>query len=238
MIQIAIVEDDNRYYQLLKRYLDEYEKKNEILFKTSYFKDGLDFLNSFRSEYDLVLLDIEMPYMDGMELAHKIREVDQTVTLIFVTNMKQFAVNGYEVGALDFIVKPIGYYDFALKLKKAISVINSRKEIDCSIYVNKAYHRISSKEIMYFEVYGHNLDVHTETTVYHASGRVSEMEEKFKDASFMRCHNSFLINPKYIQSVKTNSVVMMDGREIQVPRPRKKAFMQELATWMGNGKNL
>lgn len=72
------------------------------------FKDAVDFISD-KMSFDLIFLDIEMPYMSGMELAKHIREYNKVSVIIFVTNMKQYAVNGYEVGALDFVVKPVSY---------------------------------------------------------------------------------------------------------------------------------
>lgn len=84
------------------------------------FGDGLDFLEGYRPVYDIVLLDIELPYMDGLEVARRLRELDPVVLIVFITNMAQYAIRGYEVDALDYMVKPVTYFEFALKMKKAL----------------------------------------------------------------------------------------------------------------------
>lgn len=238
MINIAIAEDSPEDKEKLVCYLTQYETENNIAFCISHYRDALDFLDSFRANQDLIFLDIEMPFMDGMSLAKRIRERDREVTIIFVTNMKQFAVGGYEVGAFDFIVKPIGYYDFSLKLRRALSGIQMRQELDLSIVSNSGISRISSKDVFYIEVRRHYLEIHTDTEVYRTLGVLSAMEEKLKPLGFMRCNQCYLVNPRYIVNVVGSEISMLNGDILQISRPRKKAFMEELTSWLGEGRNL
>lgn len=155
MISIAIVEDENKDFAILNGYLKRYSEENNVeLFDIRRFKDAVDFISD-KMSFDLIFLDIEMPYMSGMELAKQIREYNKVSVIIFVTNMKQYAVNGYEVGALDFVVKPVNYYDFSLKLERAISVIRSKKDVDVVVAVKHGILRLSSNEVIYIEVRGH-----------------------------------------------------------------------------------
>ena len=114
MLQIAIVEDDPSERERIRECLRLMED-DDISFAVREFETGVSFLDQYQPEYDIVLMDIEMPGIDGLKTARELRRMDGEVILIFVTNMAQFALYGYEVDALDFILKPINRYSFSLK---------------------------------------------------------------------------------------------------------------------------
>lgn len=119
MVRIAIAEDDPAYRATLEEYLDRYRRENGLEAEVTTFSDGLALTEGYRPVYDLLLLDIEMPNLDGMSAAEKIRSSDPEVVIIFITNMAQYAIKGYQVDALDYVLKPVSYAAFAFKLKKA-----------------------------------------------------------------------------------------------------------------------
>ncbi len=103
-MRIAIVEDEESATQELRVLFARYGKENNMEFSLDTFPDALKFLASYRADYDLVMLDIEMPFMNGMEGAEKLRKLDPYVPIVFVTNMRRYAVAGYKVNAIDFIM--------------------------------------------------------------------------------------------------------------------------------------
>ena len=128
MINIAIVEDEKVASDLIYDYLLDYGKKSGEEFNVTVFKDPLALLDNYKPAYDLIFMDIMMPNMDGMQASHKLRELDSSVLLIFITNMGDYAVKGYDVGASAFIKKPVSYFDFEQKMNRAIYTIKSRDD--------------------------------------------------------------------------------------------------------------
>jgi DNA-binding LytR/AlgR family response regulator len=122
MIRIAIVEDDRHDREALKKCLNRYEKENQVKFTVTEFQDGEDIVTDYTASYDLIILDIEMAFLNGMKAAEKIRELDTNVIIIFITNMPQYAIQGYKVNALDYILKPISY----LSIQSSITPVFSR----------------------------------------------------------------------------------------------------------------
>lgn len=233
MFKIAIVEDNSTAAEKLRGFLERYAQDNGEKFDIAIFGDALTFLDQYKRVYDMVFMDIELPFIDGMEAARRLREVDQQVSLIFVTNMAHFAVKGYEVDALDYLVKPIHYGDFQLKLRRATIRLKDAQE---AILVTRqsGIQRIRLQEILYVEVRSHSLYFHTENGEIKGSGTLLETEEKLRDKGFLRCNKCYLVNQRHIVAVQGYTLIVTGGEELQISRPRKKTFMSDLAETMGN----
>lgn len=235
MISIAIVEDDDKAAKLLESHLKTYQERNSHLFNIVRYSNAVSFLTNYKQIFDIVFMDIQLPDMDGLSASYELRKFDTEVILIFVTNMAQYAVKGYDVDALDFIVKPVVYENFCLKVKKAIEIINASQEIELVIANKNGLIRLSSNRVLYVEVVGHKLIYYTSDSEYSGTGSLSELESKLSEFSFMRCNSCYLVNPKYISMVSGFTVKMANGAELAISHPKKKAFMQELADWLGKG---
>ena len=127
MIRIGIVDDEKQERDQLKQALARFGAENGTELNVQEFDCAAVYLAAQDRDFDILYLDIDMPQMSGMELAEKIRETDQDVILIFCTNLQQFALNGYSVGALGFIVKPIQWYSFHIWLVLTILLDASYK---------------------------------------------------------------------------------------------------------------
>ena len=128
MINVGIVEDNPEDAQKLSGYLEDFFKNSDQEYSLKVFQSGLSFLDKYDPDFDIVFMDIEMPDMNGMETAAKLRETDKEVQIIFVTNMAQFAVRGYEVEALAYIVKPITMSMFSLIMDRALVRLDGEAE--------------------------------------------------------------------------------------------------------------
>ena len=125
-MRVAVVDDEEAMREQLVSYLSRFEAENGLELKAVTFPSGSDLWDRYARDWDIILFDIDMPGMNGIETARKIRQLDEEVTILFITHVAQYAINGYEVDAVDYIIKPIGYYDFALKFKKALRRVNRR----------------------------------------------------------------------------------------------------------------
>lgn len=188
MIRIAVVEDDPLCQAQLTEHIRRYGAENQVEFQITCFSDGLDIAEEYRPVYDIILLDIEMPQLDGMAAARRIRDFDPAVILIFITNMGQYAIKGYEVDTLDFVLKPVSYFQFSLKLKKAVSSLRNRASRDLLLTLEGGIKRVSSDCICYIEVQGHRLIVHCEDGDYALSGALRDMERQLEGQHFIRCN--------------------------------------------------
>ncbi len=235
VFRTCIVEDNSEARDTLCSLMKEYEKNargGADTFNIACFSDALSFLDEFGGNYDFVFMDIELPHMDGMEAARRLREKDGKVIIIFVTNMAQYAIKGYEVGALDFIVKPIRYESFAMKMDKAIerSKAVSGKEIWISERGTKR--RLRTEDIKYVEVVHNSCIYHTVHGDFSTYDQLYNVCEMLKDAPFALCNRCFLVNFMHVTAIGDLSVTVA-GESLQISRSKKKAFLTGLNEYLG-----
>lgn len=231
---VAIVEDTQAEADNLREYFSRYSAEKGMEFKITHFPSAEQFLEKYNPVYDLVLMDIGLPGMGGMEAAGRLRELDDMVTLIFVTNMAQFAVRGYEVDAFDFVVKPVTYSNFALKLQRALNKLGTRKDTEVVISISDGLYRVSSSQIKYIEISGHRMIYHTTNGTIKAYGNLKEIESILDGRMFVRCNSCYLINLNFVHAIR-GFIVVVDTDELQISRPRKKAFVQAVNDYLGGG---
>lgn len=232
MKNIAIVEDSPAAAEDLEEMLTRYatEKHREIrVFK---FGDPVSFLTNYKGNYDIVLMDIELPDFDGMVAAKKLRELDENVVLIFVTNMAQFAVKGYEVSALDFIVKPISYFTLRVKLDRAFRCVDEREETKIFISVDDGFVTLNASEIRFVEVTKHRVTYHTIRGDFEAYGTLKRVEETLPSSQFARCNHCYLVNMRFVTEVKGLSAFCGED-ELQISHSRRKEFLGALCNYFG-----
>lgn len=180
------------------------------------------------TNYDVVFMDIEMPMMNGMTAAKKLRELDGEVCLIFITAMSRYALKGYEVDALDFMVKPVGYFNFARKLQKAAELSEKRKTGHILVAVDDAVKKIRMCDIRYIEVRNHSLTYHLGRETFTTTGQLREIERCLPAGTFAKCNHCYLVNLNYVTEIR-QSTIIVGGDEIPVSRRRRTEFLRLLA---------
>lgn len=232
MTHIAIVEDDKKTRACLQRYLEQYEKESDYEFNIRIFEDGIDIVNDYRPVYDVILMDIQMKKMDGMTAAREIRKIDSEVILVFITNMVQYAVNGYAVNAIDYILKPVNYFTFVQHMKRIEIYLENKLKNYLILNNSGGILKIDTNEIYYMESLGHYIHIHKKREVISVLETMKNMEQALSGSGFFRCNNGYLVNLAYVEKVdKYTALVGKD--EIQISRPKKKAFMEALTDYLG-----
>lgn len=230
----AIIEDDASYTQYLEECLARYGAEHDCSFQVRTFSRAESFLADQRSIDDMVFMDVDLGagWMNGLDAARALRRQGSMAVLFFITNMPQYAPDGYEVDAIDYCVKPIKYSSLSVKLDKAIRVLAQRRGIPVRIKTREGFQVISSSDIVYIEVKGHNLMFHTIRETVSAYGGLGERESELRDHEFARCSASILLNLRYVTGLYGDEIAVGTER-IKIGRSKKKEFLARLNRYLG-----
>ncbi len=234
MIRALIVEDDAQVAARVKEFLLAWAKGVDESIKVSRYADAENFLEKYVPEYDVIFLDIELKGMDGMTAARKLRKIDKEVMIIFVTNLAQYAVDGYSVDAFDFIVKPVRYANFKLKLNRMKEALKNRRGGKIVIAQRSGKRAIQVNDVKYVEINRHVLTFHMVGELQQCSGTLKYVQELLKDYPFVLCNQSYLVNLNYVDAVDGNVVEVADEKLV-ISKPKRKEFLQAVAVFMGQG---
>jgi len=231
MINIALVDDDESYLKNLINHLKRYERESGEKFQISTFIDGEEIITGYRANFDIILMDIEMKFIDGLTTAEEIRKIDSDVVIIFITNMSQYAIKGYTVDALDYVLKPVSYFAFSQRIKRALGRMKKRRTKYYTIINSYGMKKIDISKICYIEVQDHELVFHTTEGNYITRGTIRETETNIDNEMFFRCNRCYLVNLEYVESFENNIAVVYNNK-VQVSRSRKKEFLDRLNNYI------
>ena len=229
---VAIVEDDTQDEEQLQSLLARYAEENSLCIDSSIFQNAIVFLTNYQPRFDLIFMDIEMPYLNGMEGAEMLRRIDKTTLLIFTTNLGHMAVKGYEVEAFDFVVKPLQYDSFRLKLKRAVSRLELQSGEKLIISSGGSKICLNTANLYYVEVSDHQLVYHTTEGDFTAYGSMSKVRTRLEPLGFSLCNNCYLVNLRYVRHVH-NHTVTVGQAELVISHPRRKVFLEALNHYIG-----
>ena len=233
-MKIVILEDDAVQAGQISDYLLQYQQQHagfQYVFKT--YSTGGRLLEEYRPDTDLMLLDIQIPDMLGIDVARQIRQKDSRVMIIFVTNLAQYAIEGYSVSALDYVLKPINFFSFSKKLDRAIRVLSHLKnDLKLEIKSKNGSRWIDADEVTYIEVRSHEVCIHTEQESIRQWGTLAQYESLLQPLHFIRCNASFLVNPKYVRTVVRDQVDVARDM-LPISRTFRKDFLNTLAQYKG-----
>lgn len=231
MLRIAVVEDDKTYAAQLKEYLVRYGTEKNQKISVALFPDGEDIVTDYSAEFDIILMDVEMTFMDGMTTAERIREKDNEVVIIFITNMPQYAIQGYKVDALDYVLKPISYFAFSQRIDRALTRVKKKEATYITVAQKGGKKKLNVDKICYVEVRDHDLIYHSTKGDIVTKSSMKEAEDTLGGTKFFRCNRCYLVNLEYVEDFRGNDVAVASD-VIQVSRARKKAFMDALNDYM------
>ena len=233
MIRIAMVEDNETEREKIRECLDYFSKEEQIPFEIDTYPSGLAFIMSEMKGYDIVLMDIDMPGMNGMETARSLRKEDPSVILIFITNLAQYAINGYEVDATDFILKPINKYSFSMKIKRALArVVRHAEDVNLVIRSRDGSIVLPGNDLYYVDIANHSLLYHTARGAIPAYGTLKEVEKELDGKAFVRVSAWAIVNLRYVEEIYPEDVIVA-GDLVHITRNKKKDFLEAFTKYLG-----
>ena len=254
MLKVMLAEDFPSEREIISGYIQRYAKENEIPLRLDAFGDGRDLLEEFGAEgADLIFLDIDMKVLDGINTARKIREKDELVQIVFITKMVQHALEGYEVSAADYIVKPVSYELFAGKMDRVLrrAALEMSEHSDLLLLKTLQGQQIlSTRDILYAETANRHIMVHVcnvsspsgPESVLETSIPLYQLEKQLNMQNFFRCHSAYLVNLRYVTGYSQTDVFLgrnlagntRDLIRIPLSKHRRRTFADALMSYHMN----
>ena len=216
MLNVAVTEDDGDAAERLCSMIDGYAAERGIPVTVTRFGDAAGLLSSGRS-FDVVFMDIGLPDMSGMEAARRLRETDGKAVLIFCTTMAQFAVDGYSVGAFDYLIKPLDRASFDMTFAGAVRLVERGRSTDIAVRTADGAVRLNAADVLYVEIFDHRTVWHTDTREILGWGSLKKLAAELKDRGFALCNSCYLVNLRRVRSVSGDTVTVGD-RELHCSR--------------------
>lgn len=232
MLRIAVVDDEATVRGQLCDYVQRYAEEMHLSVEVTPFTDGAEIALPYKAGFDIILLDVDMPELGGMSAAECIRKQDKNVVLMFITNMGQCAIRGYEVDALDFVVKPVTYAPFSMRLARAVRRARSRAGITLSLQTSDGLRIVSANDILWLEAVDHAVLCHTATDTYTVKNSLQNAEKMLMGQGFARCSKCYLVNLRHVEGIRGDTV-RIDGVALELSRRQKAAFAQALLEYVG-----
>lgn len=227
---IAVCDDEQAELSYLSSIVSDWAKQSGNIAALSAFESAEAFLFEYadNKDIDILLLDIEMGAMNGVELAKKIREENETVQIVFITGLPDFIAEGYEVSALHYLMKPVQKQKlFAVLDKAAKNLGKTEQAIVITAGVESV--RIPVGNIVSVEAFAHSSVIQTTQGRFEVNMSISELEKmlgEHSEGGFIRCHRSYIAGLKYIRSISKTEITLDTNDNIPLSRSKYQAVNQ------------
>lgn len=232
MLRVAIVEDEQAAAEKLLGHFRRYEQEQGQGFETEVYPNALQFLDHYRPAYDIVFMDVEMPQMNGMDAARLLRKKDPSAALVFVTNMAQYAIRGYEVDAVDYVLKPVSYYRFATLIQKLLRRIQSYHDIKLTIRTPGGVQSILASRLEYVTVEDHLLIYYTKDGAIESWDTLKNAADSLPKTMFVQCNKSCIVNLYHVGGIDGGDI-LLGKKRFPISRSRKKEVLQAINAYHG-----
>ena len=230
-MKIVLCEDDLQQQEWMKEAIFEWQKTAAVQVELFVYASGeeLFFKQEEWAAADTVILDIELKEMNGMEIARRIRSVDEKIPLFFATGYEKYVFEGYEVGAVSYIMKPIDKQKLFQTLDRVKAMAEEREK--CLLLEDAAeVKRIYLKDILYIESVGHYCNIVTPQETIQVRDSISKLAEKTAHGTFFACHRSYLVNMAYVSRITKKDMILDNEMAIPIARGKwegaNKAFIK------------
>ncbi len=234
MFHIVICDDEEAFITELQTFLYRYSAEKNLEMRVSSFQDGQELTEHYPMDTDLIFLDIQMDRMNGLQAADKIRKKDENVSIIFLTSLAQYAIEGYQYNAANYVIKPIKYVRLKSEMDKWLAQ-NKKKERACILVENDTgKYKVFLNSLSYIETFNRNLMLHTGSENIISYRKMKDMESELDGYSFVRCHAGYLVNLFFVKRIEKLEIELINGERIPISQQKRKLFMEKLAQYWGD----
>lgn len=229
---IALCDDDALFRETLKRQIRMILEDESKTFDIAEYPDAKALLNDIHGgkRFSLLLLDVMMDGLDGIELARALRKEEQHTQIIFVSSNRDYALTGYEIDALRFLAKPVD----TNRLREALAAAEEKTQMRALPIRNaEGLHRVEIEKIVYAEVWARGVRIHLSggESLFTVT-KISALELMLPEAAFFRCHQGYIVHFSYVRTIQPADVYMTDGSRVPVSRYKLTGLRERFTTYL------
>lgn len=229
--RIAICDDEAPACQQLQNYLDQFSAQHREKLEIRTFFNAEDLLAA-ECSYDILLLDIQMGEMNGMNAARKLRQRGCQAIIFFITSMTRYAMEGYEVHAFSFLEKPIRYEIFAARMQDVLHSLKRSAGQTLTFHTSDGIIQVNTNEVCYIESFRHKIRFAClQFSFFESEATISDLSLQLAGCGFFRCHKSYLVNMGSIRLIGEDSISMLDGSSVPLSKHRRREFLSAYALY-------
>lgn len=229
MLRIALCDDEEVFLKYEQRIIEEYLENLGYKYAIELFTDGEELMALEREivKFDIIFLDIKMKKVDGMEIAYKLQKYSQKPFLVFVTAFVSYALEGYKVNAVRYLIK--NYQNFESAVSECLDAILREKNVSKAVFEFKeGYRKINLKELIYIESSLHKLLFYMiNGEIFTMYDKLDHISQQLEDYSFIRIHKSFLVNLRYIVGIKRYQAELQSGIRLNISKANYQAAKEK-----------
>lgn len=218
-VNIAICDDERIEIEYLSELVRRWARERALDVELESYESAEQFLFCAEEDYpvNILLLDIQMKEIDGIQLARKIRSINEAVQIVFITGFADYMPLGYEVSALHYLIKPVAWQKLAEVLDRAVKLLD-RTEESILLETSDGLVRVLKSELMYIEAFAHNTVVHTRQRDYNSRSGISQLEKQLSEPMFIRCHRSYIVGLRHVKRITRTELVLDNERTVPLSR--------------------
>lgn len=233
MIIIGICDGEQTIRSLLASYVERYRSETDAEIQLLSYSTGEKLLKNYMLDLDLIFLEIPLRKISGLKLAEHIKEQDKQVRIVFLTTVLSHVLEAYEVGASNYLLKPLSYAKFCKELSR-VQEEKKGRESHCFLEQNKqGLHKIYHQQVRYIETCGKSTLIHTEKEAIPSNRQMKQFEQLFAGSTLMRCHAGYIVNLRYFQRLEESQLVLSDGTRIPVSRSKRPLVLEQIELLYG-----
>ena len=231
MLSIAVCDDEILDCCNIAKDIKDILEESKMSFTIRQFSNGKDLLQTIEN-FDIIFLDIMMCGMNGMKTAQLLRDKAFDKILIFISSSREYVFEAYDVEAFQYLVKPVENSNLRRVLQRAVGKLEHNLEDFIIIGKERQRKKLLLKDIYYFEIKGRIIYMHGVGGTVDYYEQIGTLEEELQGKGFFRCHKSFLVNLKYVESYNRQEIILDTGEKIVIAKRRYEAFCQEILKYM------
>lgn len=228
MIVIGICDGEQAVRSLLASFVERYRNETDSQIQLLSYSTGEKLIKNYILDLDLIFLEIPLHKANGLRIAEFLRQEDPQVRIVFLTTVLSYVLEAYEVGANNYLLKPLSYTKFCQEISRICAQKEGKESLSFLEQNRTGLYKIYHHQIRFIETYEKNTLIHTEKDSIQSFRQMKQFEQILAGSTFIRCHAGYIVNLRYFKKMENSMIILTDGTSIPVSRSRKGQVLEQI----------